>query len=68
MKYCLKEMGKADDVRNQIEMIAHQEKQQQPQIDLAAEEDRKQKLFWVTVIAGILLFGAFVVAAIIVFS
>ena len=43
-------------------------KQQQLQIDLAAEEDRKQKLFWATIIAGILLFGAFVVAAIIVFS
>ena len=68
LKYCLKEMGKIEDVRDRMEMITHQEQQLQLQIEMATAEDRKQKLFWATVIAGILLLGAFVVAAIIVFS
>ena len=68
LKFCLKVMDKLDDLHKVKEMQEAKESSLRHMEEHVAEEARRKKVFWNTVIIGIILVGAFIIALIIIFS
>ena len=68
LKFCLKVMDKLDDLHKVKEMQEAKESSLRHMEEHVAEEARRKKVFWNTVIIGIILLGAFIIALIIIFS
>ena len=67
LKVCLKVMDKLDNLQEVKEMREKEERSLRDMEFHLAKEERRSKAFWTTVIIGIVLVGAFIIALIIVF-
>ena len=68
LKLCLKVMDKLDNLQEVKEMQKKEERARKDMEFHLANEERRGRTFWVFVIVGIILLGAFVIALIIVFG
>jgi len=68
LKFCLKVMDKLDDLQEVKEMQEAKDLSLRQMEEHLSEEARRKKVFWNTVIIGIILVGAFIIALIVIFS